>query len=78
MKAPLGQHGRRLPRYRPQTESTLEIHDVEPEPQVNRSTAPGDSRKLRGIPAIGRGVAGAINGTTPHLTELPAKRHYRE
>lgn len=28
-------------------------------------TAPGDERRLRGIPAIGRGVAGAINGTRP-------------
>jgi hypothetical protein len=31
-----------------------------------RATAAGDSRKLRGIPAIGRGVAGAVNGTSPH------------
>lgn len=26
----------------------------------------GDERKLRGIPAIGRNVAGAIPGTSPH------------
>jgi hypothetical protein len=30
------------------------------------ATAPGDTRKLRGIPAIARGVTGAIPGTTPH------------
>ena len=30
------------------------------------ATAGGDNRKLRGIPAIGRGVTGAINGTSPH------------
>lgn len=30
------------------------------------ATAGGDERKLRGIPAIGRGVAGAIPGTSPH------------
>lgn len=31
-----------------------------------RASAGGDSRSLRGIPAIGRGVAGAIAGTAPH------------
>ena len=31
-----------------------------------KTTAAGDERKLRGIPAIGRGVTGAIPGTTPH------------
>lgn len=29
------------------------------------STAGGDSRKLRGIPAIGLGVSGHITGTDP-------------
>lgn len=29
------------------------------------ATAGGDSRKLRGIPAIGRSVTGAIPGTVP-------------
>lgn len=28
---------------------------------------PGDEARLRGIPAIGRNVAGAIPGTSPHL-----------
>ncbi len=28
-------------------------------------TAGGDERRLRGIPAIGRGVSGAIPGTKP-------------
>lgn len=32
----------------------------------SRATAAGDSRKLRGIPAIGRGVTGAIPNTVPH------------
>jgi hypothetical protein len=31
-----------------------------------RATAAGDQRKLRGIPAIGRSVTGAIPGTSPH------------
>lgn len=30
-----------------------------------RQKLPGDERALRGIPAIGRGVAGAIPGTRP-------------
>lgn len=34
--------------------------------EVTHATAGGDERKLRGIPAIGRGVAGAIPGTSPH------------
>ncbi len=29
------------------------------------ATAPGDSRKLRGIPAIGRSVRGATGGSVP-------------
>ncbi len=39
----------------------------EPAPNMKHTgTAGGDERKLRGIPAIGRGVAGAIPGTAPH------------
>lgn len=37
-----------------------------PEVGVKGATAGGDERKLRGIPAIGRGVTGAISGTVPH------------
>lgn len=33
-------------------------------------TKPGDPRKLRGIPAIGRNVAGAVSGSVPHLDGL--------
>lgn len=41
--------------------------EANPEPpQARGATAGGDERKLRGIPAIGRGVQGAIPGTTPH------------
>lgn len=31
-----------------------------------RATAPGDSRRLRGIPALAPGVAGTMPGTSPH------------
>jgi hypothetical protein len=32
--------------------------------EVHRVTAGGDSRRLRGLPAIARSVTGAIEGTT--------------
>ena len=38
---------------------------TEPIRAATRATLPGDSRRLRGIPAIGYGVTGAIPGTTP-------------
>ena len=44
---------------RTQTDEDLKIY---------RTTLAGDTRKLRGIPAIGRGVTGAIPGTSPHHT----------
>ncbi len=39
------------------------------------ATAGGDERKLRGIPAIGRGVSGAVAGSSPHLLypEVPSR-----
>jgi hypothetical protein len=39
---------------------------TKPEKPLPPGTAGGDNRALRGIPAIGRGVTGAIPGTTPH------------
>lgn len=34
--------------------------------RISIATAGGDEQKLRGIPAIGRGVPGHIPGTSPH------------
>ncbi|HUP50870.1 MAG TPA: hypothetical protein VM198_00235 [Longimicrobiales bacterium] len=34
------------------------------------ATAAGDPRRLRGVPAIRRGVSGAIPGTSPHEAVL--------
>jgi hypothetical protein len=34
-------------------------------PELLNATAGGDSRRLRGIPAIGRGCPGAIRGSDP-------------
>jgi hypothetical protein len=42
--------------------------EVEPDQTLKRVTPgslPGDEKALRGIPAIGRGVSGCINGTRP-------------
>jgi hypothetical protein len=36
------------------------------DPKVYATTLAGDPQKLRGIPAIGKGVGGAIRGTQPH------------
>jgi hypothetical protein len=33
---------------------------------VARATLPGDTRRLRGIPAVARGVPGVSPGTDPH------------
>lgn len=35
-------------------------------------TAAGDERKLRGIPAIGRGVTGATDRSIPHVHGIPS------
>lgn len=44
----------------------LETGASVPEPaRTAGATAGGDERRLRGIPAIGRGVSGAISGTQP-------------
>lgn len=42
------------------------LQDVDTDQEVFVTTAGGDEQKLRGIPAIGRGVAGHIPGTSPH------------
>jgi hypothetical protein len=44
---------------------------------ITNATARGDVRRLRGIPAVGRNVPGAISGTRPALFE-PRGAQYRE
>lgn len=56
----------------------LDLHNLRVREQIAREsiqenprtltfgTPAGDERKLRGIPAIGRSVSGAIPGTSPH------------
>lgn len=40
---------------------------------VEGATAAGDPSRLRGLPAIGRGVGGAINGTDPERELLKSE-----
>lgn len=44
----------------------IDVGEPAPPTTAYRATAAGDEAKLRGIPAIGRNVAGAIPGTSPH------------
>ena len=44
----------------------IELETSTTPPTIRGATAGGDQRKLRGIPAIGRGVTGAIPNTIPH------------
>jgi len=61
-----------MPRaYRRQLQATDQqavdraVQDAGPIIHTPGATAPGDSRKLRGIPAIGRSVRGATGGSVP-------------
>jgi hypothetical protein len=62
----LAQRNADLDRHNAQT--LIRIAQETGDTPLNRTfgTPPGDERKLRGIPAIGRGVAGAIPGSSPH------------
>jgi hypothetical protein len=53
------EQAQQLARIARDTDVTLE--------RPSHATAAGDTRKLRGIPAIGRCVAGAIPGTSPSV-----------
>jgi hypothetical protein len=49
------------------TRNLIESGEMAPDTLTSAgATAAGDERRLRGIPAIGRGVAGAIPGSSPH------------
>jgi hypothetical protein len=60
-----------LPRYAQEPDFQQKLARIllevgEPAPPSTGVTAGGDERRLRGIPAIGRGVTGAVPGTAPH------------
>jgi hypothetical protein len=62
-----------LPRYRRvQLEDAAKLERVlsetgaeQPEPEVRPSARGGDWRRMRGLPIVSRGVAGAIPDTNP-------------
>lgn len=59
-------HHQRIDDERKLARILLETGEPAPTTQRPGATAGGDERKLRGIPAIGRGVTGAIPGSVPH------------
>ena len=76
---------RRLPRYldlhaervafeRKLARILLELADAPKEPKPINGAGGGESARLRGLPAIGRNVSGAIPGTDP-LAALLAKEN---
>jgi hypothetical protein len=74
-----------LPRYHRHQEHASDQHaiaqavanatgaDTHQPASVPRATLPGDSRRLRGIPAIGQSVTGATPGSIPHVHGIPEK-----
>lgn len=48
----------------------LETGEEAPPATVTKATLSGDTRRLRGIPAIGYGVGGATPGTNPEQAAL--------
>jgi hypothetical protein len=57
----------------------LEIDPDDPKLEDRRyaTTLGGDHQKLRGLPAIGRGVSGAIHGTSPEQALMAKERRRR-
>lgn len=47
--------------------------EAQPKAPKYASKLPGDGLTLRGIPAIGRGVSGAIRDTSPDRVSLPSE-----
>ncbi len=59
------------------TRILAEVGEPEEPASVAGATAAGDGRKLRGIPAIGRGTSGAVAGSDP-VAALLSKERRRE
>jgi hypothetical protein len=47
-------------------------------PSSPQAKLPGDTRALRGLPAIGRGVGGTMPGTQPEQETLERERRRRK
>jgi hypothetical protein len=61
-------------------EVLLSMDPDDPRLQERRyaTTAAGDHAKLRGLPAIGRGVSGAIHGTNPEQALMAKESRRRQ
>jgi hypothetical protein len=55
----------------------LETGEEAPPLNSAGATAAGDPARLRGLPAIGRGCAGAVRGTNPLAALLASARRQR-
>jgi hypothetical protein len=65
LASPAKHHDLRIHQAQVLVEIIQDLNLDNPYPIATGVTAGGDERRLRGIPAIGRGVAGAIPGTRP-------------
>ena len=63
-------HSERAEDLRKVARIVIEADSIDVPKTVARATLAGDARRLRGLPAVGRGVAGAIRGTSPHSAVL--------
>lgn len=79
--SPLLEHHRMI---RAQSAALMAALDADPDatpPLKHELTKPGDAEALRGIPAIGRSVSGAIPGTNPEqatIARISRNEHLRE
>ncbi|MDF2751311.1 MAG: hypothetical protein K0T00_2487 [Gaiellaceae bacterium] len=56
----------------------LEVGEPAPAPRAFRGvTSAGDERRLRGLPAVARGVSGAVRGSNPTVCLDPIDRERR-
>ena len=67
-------HHQRIEDERKLAKILLETGEMAPPAQTAGVTSGGDPERLRGLPAIGRGVSGAMRGSDP-LRSLIAKEH---
>src|SRR4051812_4783386 len=63
-------HYERIADERKLAKLLLETGEAAPPKSTTGVTSGGDERRLRGLPAIGRGVSGAIPGSSPHLAAI--------
>jgi hypothetical protein len=63
---PLGHSSKKSATGRPTHNVDQATRQAQDHNQVYSTTLAGDPKKLRGIPAIGLSVTGAIPGTSPH------------